>query len=356
MQIVLLETDVLAPWFRRLGHDVLSIVWKRNRSSDATTFRANTPLYYRDLLIIFERYGVTPDLVLWQDVGNVPRVWGLEALECPTMGYFIDTFCNPWHIPYSACFDYVLAAQRNTLPFFEQDGLPRPAVWAPLFCNPDKDYHQEETRDIPVCFVGSLHPKQNPARYKFLTAFQKFCPIIIKQGDYRPLFARSRIVLNQSVAGEVNYRAFEAAACGAAVLNEDIDNGLFELFAPGETIITPYPRGDAAAAARIAKAALENPQELKRIARAGERLVLEEHSAPARCRQILEMCETVAEAPKKRLQNLTPLQTLMERACQFISGETDTILAAEHIAHFTMLAEKYAARWNKMSSLSQQKS
>lgn len=355
MNILLLESNTFAHWFEQLGHNVLSLLWKKRPSGNPRTLHIQSPLYYKDLQLIFQEHDFEPDLVVWHDMGNIPRVWGLEALNCPTVGYFIDTFCNPWHIPYSAAFDCVFTAQKNTLQYFNQDRLPRDVFWKPLFCDPKVDFHDNRPRDIPVCFVGTLHPLQNPVRYDFFKRFQRLQPIILKQGVYQPLFARSRIVLNQSVAGEINYRVFQAAACGAAVLNENVDNGFTELFTPGVEMLPLYKRNDAHDAARVAREALEDHETTANIARAAQELVLTRHSAPVRCKQILDWYAGAQEAVTRRLDNGPRLREMLSLACRFIIGEQYSILDPAILEHFKRLEAQYVKRWNKLCSLERHK-
>lgn len=69
--------------------------------------------------------------------------------------------------------------------------------------------------------------------------------------------------------GELNFRVFQAMACGAAVLTEATDNGLDELFTVGLEVLT-YPRGAVAAA-------------------------LSRHSATARALRVLELVRSLQE-------------------------------------------------------------
>ena len=348
MKIVIFESGNLASSFRKLGHEVLIINWQPNGGNDENHIRIQKPLYYQDLLSIFEKNSFYPDLVLWHDVGNIPRVWGLEALECPTLGYFIDTYCNPWHIPYSFAFDCTLVAQKNAVSLFSDSRFSKLNKWMPLYCDHDRDYHESESRDIPVCFVGTVDNKQNILRKKFLDQFAKYCPIIVKQGRYRPLFARSKIVLNQSAAGEINFRAFEAAACGAVVLNENCDNGFEELFRPGHDTLRSYIRGDARHAAEIALDALSDEKKLSEIARNGEKLVCEKHSTLARAAEIINIVQTLGESPAKRIAKADFIRQQLAMSCIFIAGESDTLLQPEIVRHFEALGTAYHEQWNKL--------
>jgi hypothetical protein len=152
-------------------------------------------------------------------------VLGLETLPCLTVGFSIDQYCNPWHVPLSAGFDILLAAQKDYAPLFQDARLPRRAEWFPLFCDAERDRDPGLERDIPVCFVGTQDPPLNPMRKPFLDAFRRGAPLLVRTGDFRPLFGRSRLVLNQCAVVELNFRIFEAMACARPCLTEDCENG-----------------------------------------------------------------------------------------------------------------------------------
>ncbi|NDV26958.1 glycosyltransferase [Desulfovibrio sp. JC010] len=349
MKIVILESGLLASSFRELGHDVFHIRWDSEPIESEKLLQVNRPLFYQDLLTIFDKFSFQPDLVFWHDVGNIPRVWGLEALDCPTVGYFIDTYCNPWHVPYSYAFDCAMVAQKNAVPLFNEAGYPKLNKWFPLFYDKASAFNDSQVRDIPVCFVGTVDSKQNIARKVFLDTFAKFCPILVKKGAYQPLFARSKIILNQSAAAELNYRTFETAACGAAVLTEDCDNGLLDLFTPGENILPPYERGNAKHAAEIALEMLSDEQKLDEIARAGERLVNEKHSSLVRAQEVLDTVAGLSGSVQKRITHGDFIRSKLVLAAMFICGESKTALPPQMVSHFGEIAKTYQERWDKVA-------
>jgi Glycosyl transferases group 1 len=83
-------------------------------------------------------------------------------------------------------------------------------------------------RDIDVLFVGNLHPAVQAERLPWLArlaALGDHRKVVIRSGvfgdAYRELLGRARIVFNRSVRGEANKRAFEAAAAGALIFQEE---------------------------------------------------------------------------------------------------------------------------------------
>lgn len=367
MNILLLESPRFLRVLQSLGCNVLYL--GPHPSPDARAGQQLTRMcHHRELTSILQARGFTPDAVLWCDHGYLPSVLGFEALPCPVIGLTIDDYCNPWHIPLSMGFDLVLVAQKDYVPLFEQDTAPREDTaprqgrqvgqvgqvrqvrWSPLFCDADVDQDPGLARDIPVSFVGTLRPTNIPQRLPFLETFRKHAPLVMLQGRYVPVFARSHIVLNQTAAGELNFRIFEAAACGAAVLTEDTGNGLCDLFVPGETILPPYPRGDAAAAAAVARHWLDRPEDLRRIAQQGQALVLAEHTLQARARMLLDDIHHLSQtgAPAWRRQHQDQIRRSLATACGFIAAELTQPQFQKMQQTYLNLAQAYPAMWGRL--------
>ena len=325
MRIVTLHHMGFAAILRKLGHDVLTV----SGTASADVCLAE-PLTASKFLEVLASRGFKPDLVLWYDACQPPWVFGFERLPSVVIGYSVDQYMHPWHVPYSAAFDAVLVAQKDYLPLFTNAPTGRPAQWLPLFCDPAKDVAPGGERDIPVSFVGTLGGPANPGRKPFLDAFKTAAPLFCKQGAYAPVFGRSQIVLNQSAAGELNFRLFEAMACGAAVLTEETGNGLTELFTPGTDVLT-YPRGDAVKAAATAKAALADPQALAALAAAGKRTVLASHTKVQRARHILALAEELAAAgaPARRLAAMRAVDGELRKAYAMLATDEQLPLPLE---------------------------
>jgi glycosyltransferase involved in cell wall biosynthesis len=313
MRILCIDGPYFLEALRLLGHETLSV-----GTSGGLDVILDRFLSLKGLQDILASRDFVPDLVLWSDTCQPPSVGGLEVLPWPTIAYSIDHYMNPWHIPYSAAFDLALVAQRDYLPLFVREH-PRPALWLPLFCDPAHDQDPGSPRDIPVSFVGTLDSPANPARRPFLDAFKRLAPLVAATGDYRPIFARSRLVLNQSAAGELNLRIFQAMACGAAVLTEDAGNGLRDLFTPGEHLLV-YERGNAAHAAARALDALAG-KDLQAVALAGRKEVLGLHTVTDRARAILGEARKLlsGKAHRVRLANLGDIQVRMATAYSILA-------------------------------------
>jgi len=326
--------------FRRLGHHVLDIQgWNAQKQ----------PIFFHELQALLTGQGFQPDVTLWCDGSETPNVFGWEMLPTVTLGYSIDLFCNPWHVPYSAAFDHFFVAQKDFIPLVSQDTFPRAVEWLPLFCKSDDANDLNLERNIPASFVGTLDPNNIPDRKPFFDALKKRLPIFISHGAYQETFGRSRIVINQSAVGEVNFRVFEAAACGAAVLTENVEHGLKELFTPWKEILF-YPRGNVREAAKIAKDWLAKPEELARIAAAGRQRVIREHTVTIRAKRVLEISEQLLRQKHQgwRLNNIEKVRNELEKSFTFISAELDVNRYPELQRFYLYLAQRYSEQWKEL--------
>ena len=323
MRILNLDGHYFVTPFREMGHEVLWL-----GSDPGCDVRLKTVISLADLMGLLNERSFTPDLVVWSDVCRPPSVIGIESLPAVTVGFSIDQYCNPWHMAYAAAFDLMLVAQKDYLPLFEQEQLGNELEWFPLFCNAAKDTDQGLERDVPVSFVGTVEGSINKQRKLFLSDFKKRHPLFVTQGDYVPIFNRSRIVLNQSAAGELNFRVFEAMACGAALLTEDVDNGLKDSFTDGENVLL-YPRGDAAGAAERARQALADGS-VETIAANGHREVMARHSSTIRAAHIVRRAkELLTRGTSWRKQQQTLVRRRMATAYNVLATDDQLPLNRE---------------------------
>lgn len=336
MRIVNLHHCAFVPMFRKLGHEVLSI--GTTPDCDVTL---SEPLSHKRFLELLAERSMRPDLVFWCDACQLPWIFGLESLPAVVIGYSVDQYLHPWHVPFSAGFDAVFVAQKDYLDLFTSPHYARPAAWMPLFCDPARCAAPEHERDIPISFVGTVHGTANPERAGFLDAFHKRAPLVVTSGAYAPVYGRSRIVLNQSAAGEVNFRVFEAMGCGAALLTEETGNGLRELFTPGEDVLV-YRRGDPADAARQALAALADPPRLAALTASGRRKTLAGHTVATRARLVLDTARHLAGtgAVGRRLAAIDRIRTEVDKAYLFLATDDRLPLPEAERQFFLDLAQR----------------
>lgn len=334
MNIILLGKPYLSKALADMGHNILHFHY-----ANEAPYKLDHPVTADKL---WQRLGdFRPDITVYMDDGNMPVLIDPENLPCPAIYYSIDTYCNPWHAAYAHGFDLTLVAQKDFLPIFTEDN-PN-AFWYPLFLPFHEPFEHDEDsrkRDVPIAFVGTLGHKNNPQRLPFLTEFKKLQPLIVRQGDYRDLFSRAKIVLNQTAFSELNFRCFEAMGLGAALLMEECGNGLTDIFTPGENILPPYPRGNAAVAALIARDYLRKPELLADIARNGYNLVLSRHSAQVRARALIEMAVELLKAAKSRKSLAEQRKPYVRASFGMLAAELDSANFAAYKKFFYKLSQE----------------
>lgn len=333
MRILILDGHYFVEPLLALGHEVLWIGPDKN--SDVVLDKV-TPL--SKLLNILDKHQFIPDVTIWSDMCKPPSVAGIEHLPGITVGFSIDQYCNPWHAPYSAAFDLMLVAQKDYMHMFDTAGPQNHREWFPLFSNAFKDKDPGEERDIPVSFVGTVEGSINVRRKPFMDMFAKRSPLTIKQGNYVPIFNKSRIVLNQSAVGELNFRIFEAMACGAAILTEETNNGMNDLFENGRNVLL-YPRDNPLAAAAVAKAALANPESLSELAARGRDLVQSRHTSMVRAKHIMKRVREIwASGPTWRKTHPRRAQTFVANAYAMLGTDKDIPISTEVREFYTRLS------------------
>jgi hypothetical protein len=144
-------------------------------------------------------------------------------------------------------------------------------LWAPEYVETSTD------KRFGATFVGTLNPDLNADRVKFFSALGQIIPMHITSGYYPHIFPHAEIVVNQTVKGDLNFRVFEAMMCGALLLTEKTENGLFELFRDGEHLVTYTPRDPHDAAEKVRRLMSDVPR-MRAIADAGRAEILAKHT------------------------------------------------------------------------------
>lgn len=274
MNILLLGYPALTSAFQELGHDVLTCTTDQAGDVWVPTF----PVPIEHVLQALPS-GWSPDFVFLMDESTEPMYLGLERLEVPTAWYTLDAHLHlHWHKAYAAVFDFVFVAQRDYVASYEFDPDRQTVRWLPLFCQPARDRHARLDKLYEVSFVGMLNDRWKPARSALLKALSERLPLYIGSGEYVTVFNRSKIVLNECAANDVNFRVFEALSCGTLLLTERVGNGFEELFRDREHLVM-YDRHDLDQIVELAEFYLAHDEERERIAQAGRALVLERHTA-----------------------------------------------------------------------------
>ena len=216
--------------------------------------------------------GQAPDAVVYTDRSLPPPLVGVERFPCLTAFYCIDSHIHGWYPLYAGTFDLCAVSLRDDVERFAAELAPGRVLWLPPFA---EDRYQPPPigkgpeKDFDLLFVGTVDPETTPQRHGFLQRLGRVFPgLAVRRGDFAGLFPRARVVLNIAERGDLNFRVFEALACGACLLTPRIANGQDELFEDGVHFVTYAPDDEADAAAR-ARALLSDDDRCAAFGRAG---------------------------------------------------------------------------------------
>jgi hypothetical protein len=271
---------------KRLGHTVFSVGCTPTMLSDPFNLHLpNPPVLSLDELSRYLPAHFTPDVIVYNDSSEFPRILGLDKARVPTVFFSIDAHVHAsWHKFFGGAFDLVLLAQPDYLGQFQ--AVNPSTTWFPLWADTWTD--PGSYRPIDVSFRGSFSETTQPERIKFFDRLSKLMAGDFGGGSYAEVYAQSKIVINHVWKEDVNFRVFEGIGCGALMVTPRVGNGLFELFKDGDDIIT-YENGNAEDAARKIRMFLGNQDELKRIAQNGYAKVRSQHSDLQRAKALADM-------------------------------------------------------------------
>ena len=226
---------------------------------------------------------------------------GLESLPCLTIAYLIDVHQDLHsRLQMAQFFDAVFIAQKEFVSAFRQAGC-RYVNWLPLACDAETHNANSKARPYDVGFVGQLGMRGSQ-RYDTLSSvlpkyrtndYLKYYP----PREMGAVYGQSKIVLNASINSDVNMRVFEAMASGALLVTDRIGHGLSELFEEGTHYIGYSTISEALE--RIGYF-LEKSAERERIARAGQQVVLKNHTYLCRWESIRQKSDgAYGQAPAR---------------------------------------------------------
>ena len=271
-RILLLGQDWLQSELQELGHEVVSASITNRRCNVFITLPG---LSFDELLAKLPN-GFLPDRIIYWDDSTVAWVTGLEESEIPKLLFAVDTHQHHhWHPQFSAVFDKTLVAHIDFLPLFKEYAV-NPS-WMPLWATRPA-LPSAALRDLNVVFVGTVNPVLHPERAKFFSAVGQKVPLTILSGDYLQPYSKAKIVINQVVNGDLNFRVFEALSSGAMLLTPKIGNGLLELFQDSKDLVC-YENGNADDAIEKINYYLNNDKSREEIAWHGSQNALASHQA-----------------------------------------------------------------------------
>ncbi|WP_419785862.1 glycosyltransferase family protein [Pseudodesulfovibrio sp.] len=251
-----------------------------------------------------EAEGFRPDMVLQvESLGRRRLITGLDRVECPTLLWCVDPHLNAhWHSAWARLFDLTCSTQGHWLPELRTRGA-RDVRWLPWF-GLESAWKEPSERTTDVAFVGRITEQRSARRWltellaKKTSGFNLAIRQDLNYAAMLDLYRDSRIIPNESICGEINFRLFEGASCGCLVLGQTVE-GQAELFEPGREMDT------CAHAVELEQKLdfyLRNPRLTAAMGRAAYERVRAEHLPEHRAAQLLKFA---AEATDLRARGRT---------------------------------------------------
>ncbi len=281
MNILLVDGVVLLNSLREAGHNVLHF-----SPSEVGTI---------DLPAVLAKNRFTPDLIFQAEhLARRLLLAGLPGINCPKIFWAIDSHLNLyWQRYYARLFDAVLT--------------PHPSLWRDLppewrhpcvrqFTKPGwaRPFKPHGERSRLLSLVGVLN-KHRHLRLKLAELLKTRWGVEARQNiafnDMLDLYDDTRLIPNESIAREVNFRLMETASCGAVPLTQDVGPDQDSLFEPGREMLVYR---DAVELVAQIEALAANPERAEAIGRAAWERVQREHLPAHRVAQIEALAQELA--------------------------------------------------------------
>jgi len=175
-----------------------------------------------------------PDCIIHQEhLGTRLVLTDLDAAPCPVIYWALDPHLNFfWQRHYARSCSAVASTQPHLVTAFAAAGATN-ATWVPWH-GAIRPFVPHGGRDIPLAFVGRITP-QRRRRQWFIDHMARHG--LVRRDDVygealAALYDAARIVPNESIAGEINLRLFEAASSGCLPVAERRPEAVATLFVP----------------------------------------------------------------------------------------------------------------------------
>ncbi|MDL2307481.1 glycosyltransferase, partial [Desulfovibrio sp. OttesenSCG-928-C06] len=165
----------------------------------------------------------------------------------------------------------------------------------------DYQWRDHAVRSHALSFCGVVD-KHRPMRQAMLELLGKRFPLHRPEGrldfsSMMKLFADSRIIPNESISREVNFRLFEGASCGSLVLSQNIGEDQDVCFTPEREVVLYENSLDL-----LDKCVfyVKHDKVAEKIARNARARVLAEHLPAHRAQETLDMAAELSSRPGAR--------------------------------------------------------
>ncbi len=252
---------------------------------------------------ICEQTGFEPDMVVYADTSLPMPLVGLERWPSLNVFYAIDTHIHAWYPFYAQAFDLAAVSLKGHMWRFEARLSKEELLWLPPAAQDEHQPDWEMKKQWDILFAGNVDRATTPKRHTFLKELSnRVGEIEVRQGRFAELFPKARVSLNIAERGDLNFRVFEALACGACLVTPSVKHGFFELFESGHHLFAYDPR-DMDSLVALLKGLVKNEARCCKVAQAGFALVNQKHRFINRAKSLRDfvVSRPVAELVRKRL-------------------------------------------------------
>lgn len=210
-----------------------------------------------------------------------------EKLKSPLIYWAIDTHISMQNqIDKSRKADFIFAAQIDGARILSQE-ISKEVMWLPLACDLNVHKKIDSKEEFDISFIGNVVPKLMDQRIEYLDYLFKKVPNFDfgrAFGDELPKrIAKSKIVVNKSIRGDMNMRVFETLAMGKLLVTDYLPV-IGKLFVDGEHLIMYRSKTEMV---EKVKYYLKHDNERKKIAENGRNAVMK-HTYKDRAEIILK--------------------------------------------------------------------
>lgn len=280
---------------------------------------------------LLKKTGFSPDLVVQMEfLGPKTYFLGLETLDCPTVFWALDSHLGLyWHKWYARLFDHVLTPHMTLF-----DSLP-PALkpkHVSRFAWPGQARgfvpHGERRRFLGLC----ARVDKNREIRAWLVGLLSGAGLALTDGlsfaEMMAFYDETRVVPNECIANEVNWRLMEGASAGALVVSPDVGEDQNALLQPGTEFMI-YRDGlellDIITWAKI------RPAQAEAVGFAAAQRIQAEHLPEHRAHALVQLADSLKAQAGGRLSGLHASMALwLTLAMQLRSGLLSTVSADAH--------------------------
>ena len=281
MNILLIDPmPALEHALRSLGHEVLAL-------------RLGPGVFH--LPGILRHANFSPDLVLQQEcLGPRGFFGGLESLGCPTIFWAVDTHLNMfWQRWYALLFDAVLTPHVSLFKALPAECQPRELrrfswpgqrrQWVP---------HAQRGHGMSLCARLDAHRPVRGWLADLLRPRGLHLTDGLSMDQMMRLYDDSRLVPNECIANEVNFRLLEGASSGCLVLSPDVGGDQDELLLPGKEFLIYHDGLELLEQVAWAK---KRPEAAETMGRAAMLRVQAEHLPEHRAAAVLHLAHGLSQ-------------------------------------------------------------